>query len=138
MGFAQRVTKKDSKGRITSSWVRVRKVVPPRLVASLPPPYRGKRTLTKKVSSEREHAEWTAKFLAMIDQAAERNGLRKGHMEVSGPVTPMILLTVSESLPCKPTGAVTRSALGPNTAMSLYLDLIDFPHALGQGNELAP
>ena len=24
----------------------------------------------RKVSTEREHAEWTAKFLAMIDQAA--------------------------------------------------------------------
>jgi hypothetical protein len=72
MGYAQRVTKKDSKGRITSSWVRVRKVVPPRLVASLPPPYRGKRTLTKKVSTEREHSEWTAKFLAIIDEAAGR------------------------------------------------------------------
>ena len=72
MGYTQRVTKKDSKGRITSSWVRVRKVVPEGLVPSLPPPYTGKNTLTKKVGSEREHAEWTAKFLAIIDQAAGR------------------------------------------------------------------
>jgi hypothetical protein len=48
MGYAQRVTKKDSKGRITSSWVRVRKVVPETLVASLPPPYTGKRSLMEK------------------------------------------------------------------------------------------
>ena len=48
MGYSHRVTKKDSKGRITSSWMRVRKVVPPRLVASLPPPYTGRRTLMKK------------------------------------------------------------------------------------------
>ena len=72
MGYTQRVTKKDSKGRITSSWVRVRKVVPEGLAPSLPPPYTGKKTLTKKVSTEREHAEWTAKFLAVIDQAAGR------------------------------------------------------------------
>jgi hypothetical protein len=72
MGYTQRVTKKDSKGRITSSWVRVRKVVPEELAPSLPPPYTGKKTLTKKVSSEREHAEWTAKVLAIIDQAAGR------------------------------------------------------------------
>ena len=34
MGYTQRVTKKDSKGRITSSWVRVRKVVPEGLAPS--------------------------------------------------------------------------------------------------------
>jgi hypothetical protein len=31
--------------------------------------------LTKKVSTEREHAEWTAKFLAIIDQAAGRTSV---------------------------------------------------------------
>ena len=72
MGYAQRVTKKDKNGRIISSWTRVRKVVPEELAHSLPPPNTGKKTLTKKVSTEREHAEWTAKFLAMIDQAAGR------------------------------------------------------------------
>ena len=72
MGYAHRVTKKDENGRIISSWTRVRKVVPEGLAPSLPPPHTGKKTLTKKVSSEREHAEWTAKFLAMIDQAAGR------------------------------------------------------------------
>ena len=72
MGYAQRVTKKDKNGRIISSWTRVRKVVPEGLAHSLPPPHTGKKTLTKKVSTEREHAEWTAKFFAMIDQAAGR------------------------------------------------------------------
>ena len=70
VGYAHRVTKKDENGRIISSWTRVRKVVPEGLAPSLPPPYTGKKTLTKKVSTEREHAEWTAKFLAIIDQAA--------------------------------------------------------------------
>jgi len=35
MGYTQRVTKRDKKGRITSSWVRVRKVVPEGLAAAL-------------------------------------------------------------------------------------------------------
>ena len=69
MGYAQRVTKKDEHGRIISSWTRVRKVVPEGLASSLPPPYTGKKTLTKKVSTDRQHAEWTARFLAMIDEA---------------------------------------------------------------------
>jgi integrase len=73
MGYSHRVTKKDENGRIISSWTRVRKVVPEGLAPSLPPPYTGRGTLTKKVTTEREHAEWTARFLAIIDQAAGRN-----------------------------------------------------------------
>src|SRR4029077_18172953 len=91
MGYTQRVTKKDSKGRITSSWVRVRKVVPERLAPSLPPPYTGKKTLTKKVSTEREHAEWTAKFLAIIDQAAGRTNAVRELARLDGLSTPDLL-----------------------------------------------
>ena len=69
MGYSQRVTVKDEQGRITSSWSRVRIVVPDGLSASLQPPYTGHKNLTKKVQTDREHAEWTARFLAMIDQA---------------------------------------------------------------------
>ncbi len=72
MGYTQRVTKKDKKGRITSSFVRVRIVVPDGLSPSLPKPYTGTKNLTKKTSTDREAAEWTARFLAMIDQAAGR------------------------------------------------------------------
>ena len=72
MGYTQRVTKKDKKGRITSSFVRVRIVVPDGLSPSLPPPYTGNKNLTKKTSSDCEAAEWTARFLAMIEQAAGR------------------------------------------------------------------
>jgi integrase len=72
MGYTQRVTKRDKRGRITSSWVRVRIVVPDGLSPSLPPPYAGKKNLTKKTSDEREAAEWTGRFLAIIDQAAGR------------------------------------------------------------------
>jgi hypothetical protein len=91
MGYTQRVTKKDSKGRITSSWVRVRKVVPEGLALSLPPPYTGKKTLTKKVSTEREHAEWTAKFLAIIDQAAGRTSVLRELAGLDGLNTPDLL-----------------------------------------------
>ncbi len=91
MGYTQRVTKKDSKGRITSSWVRVRKVVPEGLVPCLPPPYTGKKTLTKKVSTEREHAEWTAKFLAVIDQAAGRTSALRELVRLDGLSTPDLL-----------------------------------------------
>jgi hypothetical protein len=73
MAYAQRVNKRDNSGRVTSSFVRVRKVVPDGLSSSLPPPYTGKKTLTKKVTTEREHAEWTVRFLAMIDKAAGRS-----------------------------------------------------------------
>jgi hypothetical protein len=72
MGYTQRVTKKDKKGRITSSFVRVRIVVPDGLSPSLPKPYTGTKNLTKKTSTDREAAEWTARFLAIIDQAAGR------------------------------------------------------------------
>jgi hypothetical protein len=71
MGYRERVTKKDKQGRITSSWLRVRVVVPDGLPSLLPPPHSGKRSLTKKVHTDREHAEWTARFLAMIEGARE-------------------------------------------------------------------
>jgi hypothetical protein len=44
MGYAQRVTRRDKKGRVTSSFERVRVVVPDGLPASLPPPYTGQMT----------------------------------------------------------------------------------------------
>jgi integrase len=72
MGYTQRVTKKDKKGRVTSSWVRVRIVVPDGLSPSLPTPYTGTKNLTKKTSTDREAAEWTERFLAMIEEAAGR------------------------------------------------------------------
>lgn len=72
MGYTQRVTKKDKKGRITSSFMRVRIVVPEGLPSSLPPPYSGHKNLTRKTKDDREAAEWTARFLAIIDQAAGR------------------------------------------------------------------
>jgi len=84
MGYTQLLTKKDSRGRVTSSWVQVRKVVPEGLSASLPPPYTSKKTLTKKVSTEREHAEWTAKFLAIIDQAAGRSSAFRELVQLDG------------------------------------------------------
>src|SRR6516162_5690519 len=91
MGYAHRVTKKDENGRIISSWVRVRKVVPERLAPALPPPFTGKKTLTKKVSTEREHAEWTAKFLAMIDQAAGRTAAFRELVRLDGQNLPDLL-----------------------------------------------
>ena len=91
MGYAHRVTKKDENGRIISSWTRVRKVVPEGLAPSLPPPYTGKKTLTKKVSTEREHAEWTAKFLAIIDQAAGRTNAVRELARLDGLSTPDLL-----------------------------------------------
>src|SRR5258708_7616787 len=72
MGYTQRVTKKDKQGRIKSSWVRVRIVVLDGPPPSLPPPYPGNKTLTKKTNDARGAAEGTARFLAMIDQAAGR------------------------------------------------------------------
>ena len=73
MGYTQRVTKRDKNGRVTSSFLRVRIVVPDGLSSVLPAPYTGNKNLTKKTSTDREAAEWTARFLAMIDQAAGRN-----------------------------------------------------------------
>jgi hypothetical protein len=72
MGYTQRVTKKDKKGRIISSWERVRIVVPEGLSPSLPPPYTGNKNLTKKTSNDREAAEWTGRFLSIVEKAAER------------------------------------------------------------------
>jgi hypothetical protein len=57
MGYAQRVTKRDKKGRVASSFERVRIVVPDGLRPSLPPPYTGHKNLTKRVYSDRKHAE---------------------------------------------------------------------------------
>jgi hypothetical protein len=74
MGYTQPVTKRDKKGRITSSWVRVRIVVPGGLPLSLPPPYTGKKHLTKKTENDREAAEWTGRFMAIIEEAKERAG----------------------------------------------------------------
>ena len=91
MGYAHRVTKKDENGRIISSWTRVRKVVPEGLAPSLPPPHTGKKTLTKKVSSEREHAEWTAKFLAIIDQAPGRTSVVRELARLDGMSLPDLL-----------------------------------------------
>jgi hypothetical protein len=77
MGYTQRVNTKDKQGRITSSWLRVRIVVPDGLSSSLGPPYTGKRNLTKKVPTDREHAEWTARFLTVIDKARGRETWQK-------------------------------------------------------------
>jgi hypothetical protein len=70
--YSQRVLVKDERGRIISSWSRVRIVVPDGLSPSLSPPYTGLKHLTKKVQTDREHAEWTARFLGIIDKAAGR------------------------------------------------------------------
>jgi hypothetical protein len=70
MGYAQRVVKKDKKGRVTQSFMRVRiEVSEPIISALLPEPYTGLKSLTKKVDNEREHVEWTARFLGMIAEA---------------------------------------------------------------------
>src|SRR6516165_12592537 len=105
MGYAHRVNKKDENGRIISSWTRVRKVVPEGLAPSLPPPYTGKKTLTKKVSTEREHAEWTAKFLAVIDQAAGRTSAFRELVQLDG----MSFQTFCGEAPQSWQGLTTRS-----------------------------
>lgn len=84
MGYAQRVTKRDKKGRVTSSFERVRIVVPDGLPPSLPAPYTGHKNLTKKVHSDREHAEWTARFLAMIDEARGWTTIHRELAEIDG------------------------------------------------------
>jgi hypothetical protein len=84
MGYAQRVTKRDKNGRITSSFERVRIVVPDGLPLHLPPPYTGHKNLTKKVCTDREHAEWTARFLAMIDEAREWTTTQRELKELDG------------------------------------------------------
>jgi hypothetical protein len=35
----------------------------------LPPPYTGKKNLTKKTSNDREAADWTARFLATVEKS---------------------------------------------------------------------
>jgi hypothetical protein len=84
MGYTQRVTTKDKQGRITSSWLRVRVVVPDGLPQSLPPPYTGNRNLTKKVHTDREHAEWTERFLAMIEGARGWDTIHRELAAVNG------------------------------------------------------
>jgi hypothetical protein len=84
MGYSQRITVKDEQGRITSSWSRVRIVVPDGLSASLPPPYTGHKNLTKKVQTDREHAECTARFLGMIDQARGWTTIHRELAEING------------------------------------------------------
>ena len=84
MGYAQRVTKRDKKGRITSSFERVRIVVPDGLPPFLSAPYTGYKNLTKKVLTDREHAEWTARFLAMIDEARGWTTIHREVAEIDG------------------------------------------------------
>src|ERR1700739_662815 len=64
MGYAQRVTRRNEQGRVTSSRLRVRIVVPPEVSPYLPRPYTGLKHLTKNAENDRERAEWTARFLA--------------------------------------------------------------------------
>jgi len=83
MGYSQRVTKKDKRGRVISSFERVRIVVPDGLPPYLPPPYTGRKNLTKKVQTDREHAEWTARFLAMIDEGREWTTIQRETAELN-------------------------------------------------------
>jgi len=73
MGYTQRITKKDAHGRVISSYERVRVVVPNGVAASLPAPYTHQKALTKKVTCGRESAEWTARFLSMIEAASGKS-----------------------------------------------------------------
>jgi hypothetical protein len=73
MGHTQTITKKDANGRVISSYQRVRIVVPSEVSASLPAPYTGQKALTKKYSCDREAAEWTARFLSMIEAASGKS-----------------------------------------------------------------
>jgi integrase len=73
MGHTQTVTKKDANGRVISLYQRVRIVVPSEVSASLPAPYTGQKALTKKYSCDREAAEWTARFLSMIEAASGKS-----------------------------------------------------------------
>jgi hypothetical protein len=83
MGYSQRVTVKDEQGRVTSSWSRVRIVVPDGLSASLPRPYTSLKHLTKKVHSSVEHAEWTARFLG-VGRSSTGLGRMARQAEVAG------------------------------------------------------
>ena len=73
MGYTQRITKKDESGRVISSYERVRIVVPDGVSTSLPAPYTGQKALTKKITCGREAAEWTARFLSMIEAASGKS-----------------------------------------------------------------
>src|SRR6516165_1405841 len=84
MAYSQPVTKRNKKGRVISTYRRVRIVVPDGLAPSLPPPHAGRKNLTKKVGSDREHAEWTARFLAMIDEAREWTTTQRELKELDG------------------------------------------------------
>jgi hypothetical protein len=89
MGYAQRVVKKDKKGRVTQSFMRVRIEVPTFVISELlPEPHTGLRHLTEKVANEREHAEWTARFQAMIEEARSWLGPRKTVNSVRVPLAP--------------------------------------------------
>ena len=70
MGYTQTIIKKDANGRVISSYQRVRIVVPPDVVAALPVPYTGQKALTKKITCEREAAEWSARYLGIIERAS--------------------------------------------------------------------
>ena len=84
MAYSQPVTKRNKKGRVISTYRRVRIVVPDGLAPSLPPPHAGRKNLTKKVGSDREHAEWTARFLAMIDEARGWTTIHRELTEING------------------------------------------------------
>jgi hypothetical protein len=84
MAYSQPVTKRNKKGGVVSSYRRVRIVVPDGLPPSLPPPHTGHKNLTKKVRSDREHAEWTARFLATIDEARGWTTIHRELAEING------------------------------------------------------
>jgi len=98
MGHAQRVTKKNKKGTITSSWFRVRVEVPPALRPLLPPPYTGKQNLTKKARTESEHAEWEALFLRMREDARALLFPPKPVNYVRVPLAPLTTHVISQTV----------------------------------------
>jgi integrase len=125
MGYTQRVTKKDKKGRITSSWVRVRIVVPDGLSPSLPAPYTGKKHLTKKAENDHEAAAWTERFLAMIAQAAGRSTALK---ELAG-LDSLIARSASAFGGCL-NPELTRQA---PTVLRRFLNTVDLPVPVAKG-----
>ena len=84
MAYSQQITKRDKKGRVVSSYRRVRIPVPDGLPPSLPLPYTGHKNLTKKVHTDREHAEWTARFLAMVEEARGWATIHRELDEING------------------------------------------------------
>jgi Phage integrase SAM-like domain len=83
MAYSQQITKRDKKGRVLSSYRRVRIPVPDGLPPSLPPPYTGHKNLTKKVQTDREHAEWTARFLAIVDEVRGSTTIHRELAEIN-------------------------------------------------------